>query len=182
MPLISFFENNLFHRMTRRPSILLQLSRECTEQMLRMTRLPLQMLGNRKEIKLLLLETTHCTYLISFLFFFFHFQYERHAIVFFCFLKIRNSISSLERWSLDHIFPFCGSQNKIILVVVVQLLHHVQLFMDCGALPGFSVPGILQARIDISFSRGSSQPRDQIQVSCIAGRFFTYWNRKKVLS
>ena len=27
--------------------------------------------------------------------------------------------------------------------------------------------------ISISFSRGSSQPRDQIRVSCIAGRFFT---------
>ena len=37
--------------------------------------------------------------------------------------------------------------------------------------------GILQARIlecvAISFSRGSSQPRDPIQVSCIAGGFFT---------
>ena len=27
----------------------------------------------------------------------------------------------------------------------------------------------------IPFSRGSSRPRDQIQVSCIAGRFFTIW-------
>ena len=27
----------------------------------------------------------------------------------------------------------------------------------------------------ISFSRESSQPRDQTQVSCIAGRFFTIW-------
>ena len=27
----------------------------------------------------------------------------------------------------------------------------------------------------ISFSRGSSRPRDQIWVSCIAGRFFTNW-------
>ena len=39
--------------------------------------------------------------------------------------------------------------------------------------------GILQARmlewIAFSFSRGSSQPRDQTQVSCIAGRFFTSW-------
>ena len=39
--------------------------------------------------------------------------------------------------------------------------------------PGFSVDGILQARIlewvAISFSRGSSQPRDLTQVSCIAG-------------
>ena len=43
--------------------------------------------------------------------------------------------------------------------------------------PGFSVHGILQARIlewlAIPFSRGSSQPRDGTLVSCIAGRFFT---------
>ena len=42
--------------------------------------------------------------------------------------------------------------------------------MDCS-IPGFSVLGILQARIlkwiAVPFSRGSSQPRDQIQVSCI---------------
>ena len=42
--------------------------------------------------------------------------------------------------------------------------------MDCS-LPVFSVHGILQARIlewvAISFSRGSSQPRDGSQVSCI---------------
>ena len=48
----------------------------------------------------------------------------------------------------------------------------------CGPL-GFSVHGILQARIlewvAISFSRGSSGPRDRILVSCIAGRFFTVW-------
>ena len=48
--------------------------------------------------------------------------------------------------------------------------------MDCG-LPGSSVLGILQARIlewaAISVSRGASWPRDQTQVSCIAGRFFT---------
>ena len=45
------------------------------------------------------------------------------------------------------------------------------------SLPGSSVRGILQARIlewvAIPFSRGSSQPRTQIQVSCNAGRFFT---------
>ena len=43
--------------------------------------------------------------------------------------------------------------------------------------PGSSVHGILQARIlewvAIPFSRGSSQPMDQTQVSCLAGRFFT---------
>ena len=43
----------------------------------------------------------------------------------------------------------------------------------------YTVHGILQARILESvvfpFSRGSSQPRDPTQVSCIAGRFFTSW-------
>ena len=41
----------------------------------------------------------------------------------------------------------------------------------------YTVYGILQARIlewvAFPFSRGSSQPRDRTQVSCIAGRFFT---------
>ena len=32
------------------------------------------------------------------------------------------------------------------------------------------------------FSRGSSQPRDWTQVSCIAGRFFTSWALREVLS
>ena len=45
--------------------------------------------------------------------------------------------------------------------------------------PGSSVHGILQARIlewvVIPSSRGSSQPRDQTQVSHVAGRFFTDW-------
>ena len=43
--------------------------------------------------------------------------------------------------------------------------------------PGSSVQGILQARIlewvAISFTRGSSQSRDQTLVSCTAGGFFT---------
>ena len=43
----------------------------------------------------------------------------------------------------------------------------------------YTVHGILQARIlelvAFSFSKGSSQTRDQTQVSHIAGRFFTSW-------
>ena len=50
--------------------------------------------------------------------------------------------------------------------------------MDCSP-PGSSVQRVLQARIlervVIPFSRESSKPRDQSQVSCIAGRFFTIW-------
>ena len=45
--------------------------------------------------------------------------------------------------------------------------------------PGSSVHEIFQAKIlewvAISFSRGSSPPRDQTWVSCTAGRFFTNW-------
>ena len=48
--------------------------------------------------------------------------------------------------------------------------------MDCS-LTGFSVQGILQARIlewvAIPFSRGTSKLRDRTLVSCLAGRFFT---------
>ena len=43
----------------------------------------------------------------------------------------------------------------------------------------YTVHGILQAKIlewvAFPFSRGSSQPRSQTQVSCIAGRFFISW-------
>ena len=50
--------------------------------------------------------------------------------------------------------------------------------MDCS-LPGSSVHRIFKARIlkwvAISFSRGSSWPRDQTRVSCIACRCFTLW-------
>ena len=45
--------------------------------------------------------------------------------------------------------------------------------------PGSSILGILQARIlewvAISFSRGTSRPRDRTQVSRIAGRRFNLW-------
>ena len=50
--------------------------------------------------------------------------------------------------------------------------------MGCS-LPGSSVHGILQARVlewvAISFSRGSSWPRDRTHVSHIVGRHFTFW-------
>ena len=55
--------------------------------------------------------------------------------------------------------------------------------VDCSP-PDSSVHGISQARImewvAISFSRGSSQPRDRTQFSCIAGRFFTSWTKRRL--
>ena len=57
--------------------------------------------------------------------------------------------------------------------------------IDCS-LPASSVHGISLGRIlewvAISFSRGSSWPRDQTQVSHIVGRCFTVWATKEVLT
>ena len=53
--------------------------------------------------------------------------------------------------------------------------------MDCS-LSGFSVHGIFQARvlgwIAISFSRGSSRPRNRTWVSHITGRRFYHLSRQ----
>ena len=66
---------------------------------------------------------------------------------------------------------------------VAQLCQILCDPMNCSP-PGSSVHGILQARIlewiAISFSRGSSRPKDWTQVSCIAGRCFNLWATREV--
>ena len=56
--------------------------------------------------------------------------------------------------------------------------------MDCS-LPNSSTHGIFQARIwecvAISFSRGSSRPRDRTLVSCTTGRLLTVWATREAL-
>ena len=75
--------------------------------------------------------------------------------------------------------------HKHILMLVTQSYPTLCDPMDCSP-PGSSVHGILQARIlewvAISFSRGSSQPRDRTQVSHIAGRCFNLWATRKDLA
>ena len=55
-----------------------------------------------------------------------------------------------------------------------------------GSLPGSTVHGIFQASFlewaTISFSRGSSKPRDRTRVSWIADRSFTVWASREVPS
>ena len=64
------------------------------------------------------------------------------------------------------------------LVLVAQSCLTLCDPMDCSP-PDSTLHGILQARIleyaAISFSRGSSQPRDWTRLSHTAGRRFTYW-------
>ena len=69
----------------------------------------------------------------------------------------------------------------------VRLSHHVRLFATPWTVV-HQAPlsmGILQERIlewvAMSFSRGSSQPRDWTQVSHIASGFFTVWATKEAL-
>ena len=70
------------------------------------------------------------------------------------------------------------TKSQMVLKVKVKSLSRVLLChpMDCSLL-GSSVHGIFQARvlewIAISFSRGSSRPRNRTWVSHIAGRRFT---------
>ena len=67
-----------------------------------------------------------------------------------------------------------------------QLLSRVWLFATpwTVALQAPVSMGILQSRIvewvAMPSSRGSYQPRDRTQVSCIAGRFFTDWATYKI--
>ena len=107
-------------------------------------------------------------------------------------------VSSLVIWGLGVSAPTPKPQGLIsgqewrfhkwfvmTLTLTLKSLSCVRLCdpMDCS-LPGSSVHGIFQARVlewvAISFSRRSSQPRDQTQVSCIVGRCFTVWATREV--
>ena len=75
-----------------------------------------------------------------------------------------------------HLHP-CPSCT-VVIIIISEVAHSCLTLgdpMDCSP-PGSSVHGILQERIlewvAISFSRGSSQPRDRTWVSCTVGRRF----------
>ena len=77
-------------------------------------------------------------------------------------------------WTEDMVSKHISSPTA---AAVCELVCHIWL---CDpSPPGFSVHEILQARIldwaAIPSSRGSSWPRDQTWVSCIAYRLFTIW-------
>ena len=87
--------------------------------------------------------------------------------------KDRTRASNAQRWLPDPITVFSQGLGIEFEVKIVQSCLTLCDPMDC------TVHGILQARIlewvAIPFSRGSSQPRDQTQVSRIGGGFFTSW-------
>ena len=87
-------------------------------------------------------------------------------------------------WLVDIWVVFlCGNNMNFVCVCVsLTVMSSCCDPMDWGP-PGSSFLGILLARIlewvAISFSRGSSQARDQTWVSHIAGRLFTVWATKE---
>ena len=89
---------------------------------------------------------------------------------------ILESLESSNRW-LKHTVK--------VKVLVSQSCPTLCDPMDC-IRPGSSGHRILQARIlewvAIPFFRVSSRSRDQTQVSCITGRFFTIWATRHLLS
>ena len=75
----------------------------------------------------------------------------------------------------------CFSQLSFYYVMKVKVAQSWPILCD----PMDYTARVLQARIlewvSFPFSRGSSQSRDQIQVSCISGRFFTSWATREVM-
>ena len=82
--------------------------------------------------------------------------------------------------------------STVFWLVISRVYNWNEVTQSCATLdsmdyrvPGSSIRGIFQARVlewvAISFSRGSSWPRDQTQVSHIAGRRFTLWVTREAL-
>ena len=91
------------------------------------------------------------------------------------------SLLSLPPSSYNHLFPLCLSVSPYglplrALRVLVTYLHQTLDPTDCGP-PGSSALEFSRQEywngVAISCSRGSSQLRDQTQVSSVSGRFFT---------
>ena len=85
------------------------------------------------------------------------------------FLRVAFAIQCLLRFHM----------NIKIAFFLVLLVKVTQLCLTLCDPTDYTVHGILQVKIvewvAFPFSRRSSQPRDQTQVSCIRGGFFTSW-------
>ena len=70
-----------------------------------------------------------------------------------------------------HLFVYAARSG-----ICTQSLSHVRLCDPRTNPPGSSVHGLLQARIlegvAVSFSKGSSPPRDRTCIFCLAGGFY----------
>ena len=99
-------------------------------------------------------------------------RYQQGGKGFLIWEQSSNGVAGYQRRNLSHHSRKVRESES----EVAQLCPTLCNPMDCS-LSGSSVPGTCQARvlecIAISFSRGSSQPRNWTRVSYIAGRRFT---------
>ena len=81
-------------------------------------------------------------------------------------------------WKERKVWSWVQISASLIISGCTSVMWEFSCVWLCNPMD-YTVRGILQARIlewvAISSSRGSSQPRDRTQVSCIAGEFFTSW-------
>ena len=79
-------------------------------------------------------------------------------------------------YTLD--FEPCGFHSLAVVVLVTESCPTLCDPMDCSP-PGSSVHGVSQARIlvwvAISFSVGSSRPKDQALISCSGRQILYHW-------
>ena len=84
---------------------------------------------------------------------------------------------SSSQWSVSALI-------RCVCVLVAQSCPTLGDPMDCSS-PGSSVHRIFQVRVlewvPISYSRGSSWPRDGTRISCIADRFLIIWDTREDL-
>ena len=102
------------------------------------------------------------------------------------------SISATPYYLSDLLYTFCPRPHLMIHLILSEWVSEIALscLTPCNHVhcspPGFSIHGILQARIlewvAISLSRGSFQPRDQTQVSRIVGTRFNLGATKEAHS
>ena len=97
----------------------------------------------------------------------------------------------LQRWKMKSntfrlLSCYLNSLSSFLLFFSLPLVTKLYRLLQPPGLcspPGSSVHRILQARIlewvAMSFSRGSSRPRNWTQASCTAGRFLTNWARRE---
>ena len=80
--------------------------------------------------------------------------------------------SSSLKWDSICLTVLLGVLNKVIYFNYACVYTQFYLTLCESSLPGSSVHGIFQVsileQVTISFSRGSSQPRDRTHVSCVS--------------
>ena len=94
-------------------------------------------------------------------------------------------VSCIDRQVLYHWSTRGAHMNYSVQSIIWSEVKVAQLCLTLRDHMEYTVHGILQARmlewVAVLFSRGSSQPRDGTQVSCIAGGFFTSWATREAL-